>query len=60
LAKKTVEDLKVLRIELARQMAQEAYDLTTSINQRALERLGTLSEAIYALDDLIAEGIGEP
>jgi hypothetical protein len=58
--KKTVDDLKVLRAELARQMAQEAYDLTTSINQRSLERLGTLSEAIYALDDLIAEGVNEP
>jgi hypothetical protein len=59
-AKKTIADLKVLRAELARQMAQAAYDLTTSINQRALERLGTLSEAIYALDDLIAEGVNEP
>jgi hypothetical protein len=58
--KKTVEDLKVLRAELARQMAREAYDLTTSVNQRSLERLGTLSEAIYALDDLIAEGVNEP
>jgi hypothetical protein len=59
-AKKTVADLKMLREELARQMAQAAYDLTASINQRALERLGTLSEAIYALDDLIAEGVNEP
>jgi hypothetical protein len=58
--KKTVEDLKVLRAELARQMAREAYDLTKGSNQRGLARLGTLSEAIYALDDLIAEGIGEP
>jgi hypothetical protein len=58
--KKTVADLKVLRAELARQMARAAYDLTESINQRALERLGTLSEAIYALDDLIADGVAEP
>lgn len=58
--KKTVEDLKVLRAELAGQMAKQAYDLTRSSNQRGLERLGTLSEAIYALDDLIAEGISEP
>jgi hypothetical protein len=59
-AKKSVEDLKKLRAELARQMAQQAYDLTHSINQRALERLGMLSEAIYALDDLILEGVREP
>jgi hypothetical protein len=59
-AKKTVEDRKVLRTELARPMAQEAYGLTSSINQRALECLGTLSEPIYALDDLIAEDVGEP
>jgi len=50
----------VLRAELAGQMAKQAYDLTRSSNQRGLERLGTLSEAIYALDDLIAEGISEP
>lgn len=60
MAKKTVEDLKVLRAELAQQMAKQAYDLTSSINRQALERLGTLSEAIYALDDLIAEGVNEP
>lgn len=60
MAKKTVEDLKALRAELARQMAHDAYELTASVNQRALERLGTLSEAIYALDDLIAAGVGEP
>ena len=60
LTKKTVEDLKALRVELSRQMAREAYDLTNSVNQHALERLGTLSEAIYALDDLIAEGVGGP
>ena len=60
MAKKTVADLKVLREELAKQMAQAAYELTSSINQRALERVGTLSEAIYALDDLIAEGVNEP
>lgn len=60
MAKKTVEDLKVLRAELARQMAKQAYDLTSGVNRQALERLGTLSEAIYALDDLIAEGVNEP
>jgi len=54
-AQKTVEDLKVLRAELARQMAKQAYDLTSCVN-----RQGTLSEAIYALDDLIAEGVNEP
>ena len=60
MAQKTVEDLKVLRAELARQMAKQAYDLTSCVNRQALERLGTLSEAIYALDDLIAEGVNEP
>ena len=57
---KTVADLKVLRAELARQMAQEAYALTNAVTQKGLERLATISEALYALDDLIAGNVSEP
>jgi len=57
--KKTVADLKILRDELSRQARQAGYDLTRSVNQRGLERLATLSEAIYAVDDLIADGKNE-
>ena len=53
-------DLKVLRAELARQMAQEAYALTNAVTQKGLERLATISEALYALDDLIAGNVSEP
>jgi hypothetical protein len=59
LAGKTVADLEVLRSELGKQMTETAYELTRSINQRALERLALLSEAIYALDDVIAAGKDE-
>jgi hypothetical protein len=59
LAGKTIADLKILRGELGAQMTQTAYDLTRSINQRALERLALLSEAIYALDDVIEAGKDE-
>lgn len=52
-------DLEVLRSELGKQMTETAYELTRSINQRALERLALLSEAIYALDDVIAAGKDE-
>lgn len=57
--KKTVADLKLLREELGRQARQAGYDLTMNINQRGLERLATLSEAMYAIDDLIEAGKDE-
>ena len=57
--KKTVADLRVLREELRRQARQAGYELTRSISVRALERLATLSEAMYALDDLIEDGQDE-
>lgn len=59
MAGKTIADLKILREDLGAQMTQTAYDLTRSINQRALERLALLSEAIYALDDVIEAGKDE-
>lgn len=56
----TVEDLRALRKQLARDMAVQAYELTRGLNQRGLERLVTLNEAIYALDDLIESNVSEP
>lgn len=60
MAGKTVDDLKRVREDLADQLAREAYDLTSGVSQRGLERLVLLNEAIYALDNVIEEGRGEP
>lgn len=57
---KTIEDLKAVRRQLDEQLTSAAYALTNGINQRSIERLVQLNEAIYALDTVIEEGRKEP
>ena len=57
---KTVEDLKAVRRQLDEQLTAAAYALTNGINQRAIERLVQINEAIYALDAVIEEGRKDP
>ncbi len=57
---KTIKDLQVVREQLNDQLTRAAYGLTQGINQRALERLVQINEAIYALDAVIEEGRAEP
>jgi hypothetical protein len=57
---KTIKDLKAVREQLNDQLVRAAYALTQGINQRALERLVQINEAIYALDAVIEDGRGEP
>ncbi len=60
MAQKTVEDLKVVRTTLHTELVKTAYALTSGTNQRVLERLVQLDQAICALDTLIEEGRPEP
>ena len=57
---KTTKDLKLVREQLNEQLIRAAYALTQGINQRALERLVQINEAIYALDAVIEDGRAEP
>ncbi len=57
---KTTKDLQIVRDQLNDQLTRAAYSLTQGINQRALERLVQINEAIYALDAVIEEGRPEP
>jgi len=57
---KTTNDLKAVREQLNEQLVRAAYSLTQGINQRALERLVQINEAIYALDAVIEDGRAEP
>ena len=57
---KTTKDLQAVRDQLNDQLTRAAYSLTQGINQRALERLVQINEAIYALDAVIEEGRPEP
>jgi len=57
---KTTKDLQAVRDQLNDQLTRAAYSLTQGINQRALERLVQINEAIYALDSVIEEGRPEP
>ena len=57
---KTIKDLKAVREQLNEQLVRAAYTLTQGINQRALERLVQINEAIYALDAVIEDGRSEP
>lgn len=57
---KTIKDLKQVREQLNEQLVRAAYALTGGINQRALERLVQINEAIYALDAVIEDGRSEP
>ena len=56
MAQKTVKDLKVVRTTLHAELVEVAYALTRGTNQRVLERLVLLDQAICALDTLIEEG----
>ena len=60
MAQKTVEDLKVVRASIHSELVEVAYALTRGKNQRVLERLVQLDQAICALDTLIEEGRPEP
>lgn len=60
MAGKTIKDLKLVREQLDEQLVRAAYALTSGINQRALERLVQINEAIYALDSVIEDGRPEP
>jgi len=60
LSGKTTKDLQAVRDQLNDQLTRAAYSLTQGINQRALERLVQINEAIYALDSVIEEGRPEP
>jgi hypothetical protein len=60
LCAKTIDDLKAVRQQLDDQLTAAAYALTNGINQRAIERLVQLNEAIYALDTVIEEGRKDP
>jgi hypothetical protein len=60
MAQKTVEDLKAVREALDAELLKAAYALTGGLNQRSLDRLVQLDQAICALDTLIAEGRPEP
>ncbi|QUD87402.1 hypothetical protein [Phenylobacterium montanum] len=60
MAGKTIKDLKLVREQLDEQLVRAAYALTGGINQRALERLVQINEAIYALDSVIEDGRPEP
>ncbi len=57
---KTIKDLKLVREQLNDQLIRAAYALTQGINQRAIERLVQINEAIYALDAVIEDGRPEP
>ncbi len=57
---KTIKDLKLVREQLNDQLIRAAYALTQGINQRAIERLVQINEAIYALDAVIEDGRSEP
>jgi hypothetical protein len=57
---KTIKDLQAVREQLNEQLLRAAYALTQGINQRAIERLVQINEAIYALDAVIEDGRPEP
>ncbi|MDR3507557.1 MAG: hypothetical protein P4L64_06630 [Caulobacteraceae bacterium] len=57
---KTIQDLKLVRDQLNEQLVRAAYALAQGINQRAMERLVQINEAIYALDAVIEDGRAEP
>ncbi len=62
MARKTIEDLKLLRAELVERRRKEAYwaTATGAFNETGLAKLIQADRAIQALDRVIAEGQDEP